>query len=98
MTPLRHWETARRNYRAARRAVWLAPTLWLAASAVALEAATYAELVRARRRLVLSALAHLVVAAVIIGVVYGLIVLMWAAFGADPAPSPDVTNVQLPTL
>ncbi len=48
----------------------------------------------ARRRLVLSALAYVVAAVTIVGVVYVLILLGAAAYG--PAPIP--TNYQLPTI
>lgn len=92
------YRRARRVDLEAARAVFLAPTPGYLAIALVAHEAAHRVMVRARRRLVLSALAHLVAAATIIGVLYGLIVLMWAAFGADPAPAPDFTPVQLPTL
>lgn len=49
----------------------------------------------ARIRAALVLLTYLVLAIVVIGGVYGFILLMWAAFGTDPVP---VTDVQLPTL
>lgn len=49
----------------------------------------------ARIRAALVLVTYLVLAVVVIGGVYGFILLMWVAFGADPAP---VTDVQLPTL
>lgn len=95
-SPLREWENARKAHAAAIRAYYLAPTILHQAIASALHDVAHVALRKARVRLVLSALAHLVAAGIIIGVLYALIVLMWAAFGAEPAP--DVTNVQLPTL
>lgn len=49
----------------------------------------------ARLRAALVLLTHLALAVVVIGGVYGFILLMWAAFGTDPVP---VTDIQLPAL
>ena len=97
LSPLREWEVTRKIHAVTVAAVYHAPTPVYLAIALAAHTEAHRALVAARVRLALSALAYLVVAAGIIGIVYGLIVLLWAAFGADPA-APTITDIQLPTL
>lgn len=99
MTPeiLGAYRAARRADLEAARAVFHAPTARLRERAFVFHNAAHDIMVRARRRLVLSALGYLVTALVVVGVLYALLMLLWAGFG-PVEPAPDFTPVQLPTL